>query len=426
MDVPNGQGEQTNTFAYDGDNKISTINGSASNVSYDANGNLTKLTVNGKTQQYVYDAANRLITVKDGAGAVIASYTYDGDGQRLTKTVGTETITYHYFGGQLMYETSNKLSGQISTRYTRTPEGKLLSVSIYSTTGNKDYYYHYNAHGDVVAVTDSTGALYRQYAYDPYGNVISVKDGAGVSINMSTDEFNHAYTYAGYRYDKETGLYFLNARYYAAGIGRFLTKDTWKGESTDPQTLNRYSYALGDPINFVDHSGHRPGVSGGPEGLDAYNSVSETPYRPNRQSITSSTPSKAYNIAKKYIAPASRIVTAVGASTALIGSIIAAPGLVPLGFIVGGVGIGLAITLYATGVDTSKLHLAEAVLGAVPLARTVTVGGVAMGRGLSLLSRADIGAGFVKQAGEAIDSVRALRLFDGALGFGIGASSLKW
>ena len=50
MNVPTGQ---ANTFTYDGDNKISAINGSASNVSYDANGNLTKLTVNGKTQQYV-------------------------------------------------------------------------------------------------------------------------------------------------------------------------------------------------------------------------------------------------------------------------------------------------------------------------------------------------------------------------------------
>ncbi|WP_157137182.1 hypothetical protein [Desulfosporosinus youngiae] len=46
MELPSGQ---TNTFAYDGDNKISSISGSASNVSYDANGNLIKLTVNGKT-----------------------------------------------------------------------------------------------------------------------------------------------------------------------------------------------------------------------------------------------------------------------------------------------------------------------------------------------------------------------------------------
>ncbi|EGW39337.1 RHS repeat protein [Desulfosporosinus sp. OT] len=185
MNVPSGQ---TNTFAYDGDNKISTINGSASNVSYDANGNFTKLTVNGKTQQYVYDAANRLTALKDGAGAVIASYTYDGDGQRLTKTANGETIAYHYFSGQLVYETSSEYSGKVTARYTRSPEGKLLSVNIYGAAGNNDYYYHYNAQGDVVAVTDSTGA---------------VKDGGpngGNTVDINNDQgFNNAYTYRGYR-----------------------------------------------------------------------------------------------------------------------------------------------------------------------------------------------------------------------------------
>lgn len=178
-------------------------------------------------------AANRLTTVKDGASAVIATYTYDGDGQRLAKTASGVTITYHYFGGQLMYETSSQYPEKITARYTRTPEGKLLTINFYRVAGNSDYYYHYNAHGDVVALTDSTGTVYRQYSYDPYGNVISVKDGAGASINMSTDDYNHAYTYAGYRYDKETGLYFLNSRYYAAGIGS-LTK-----EATSKQCMER-------------------------------------------------------------------------------------------------------------------------------------------------------------------------------------------
>ena len=54
-------------------------------------------------------------------------------------------------------------------------------------------------------MTDSNGAVYRQYAYDPYGNVISVKDKDGVSKDMSTDDFNHAYTYAGYRLIRKPG-----------------------------------------------------------------------------------------------------------------------------------------------------------------------------------------------------------------------------
>ena len=163
-----------------------------------------------------------------------------------------------------MYETSNQYADKVTARYTWTPEGKLLSIYIFRPVGGywNYYYYHYNAHGDVVAVTDSNGDVYRQYAYDPYGNVISVKDKDGVSKDMSTDDFNHAYTYAGYRYDKETGLYFLNARYYNAGIGRFLTKDTFKGRANDPQSLNRYAYAHGNPVSFVDPTGHDVGAPG--------------------------------------------------------------------------------------------------------------------------------------------------------------------
>ena len=105
-------------------------------------------------------------------------------------------------------------------------------------------------------VTDASGNVYRQYYYDPYGNVIKVLDGSGATVDINNDSgFNNAYTYRGYRYDPESGLYFLNARYYAAGIGRFLTKDD-EGHLKDPQSLNRYAYAEGDPVNNIDPSGH--------------------------------------------------------------------------------------------------------------------------------------------------------------------------
>ena len=92
----------------------------------------------------------------------------------------------------------------------------------------KHYYYHYDTQGNVSTVTDSNGAVYRQYVYDPYGNIISIKDGSGTAVDISNNPgFNHAYTYRGYRFDPKTGLYFLNARYYATEIGKFLTKDSF-------------------------------------------------------------------------------------------------------------------------------------------------------------------------------------------------------
>lgn len=70
--------------------------------------------------------------------------------------------------------------------------------------------------------------------------------------------------YSGYKVDSESGLYYLNARYYAPGIGKFLTKDTFKGVSTDPQSLNQYAYCGGDPVNHVDPTGHYEDETGDP------------------------------------------------------------------------------------------------------------------------------------------------------------------
>jgi len=85
--------------------------------------------------------------------------------------------------------------------------------------------------------------------------LINVKDGSGNTVDINNDTgFNDAYTYAGYRYDPESGLYSLNARYYAAGIGRFLTKDSIVINKV-PKTLNLYAFVGGDPVNAYDPSG---------------------------------------------------------------------------------------------------------------------------------------------------------------------------
>ena len=215
--------------------------------------------IDGNTYKYGYDAADRLINVKDESNSIIASYTYDSDGNRLTKTVNGVVTTYHYFDGQLLYETlSTDPENTIHALYIRSPQGALEAVSFNYVIGSCDndyYYYHYNAHGDVIAVTGQSGNVYRQYVYDPYGNIISVKAGSGNAVDINSDSgFEHNYTYKGYRYDKETGLYFLNERYYAAGIGRFLTKDPII-DLVNTQSLNRYAYALGDPVNLKDDGG---------------------------------------------------------------------------------------------------------------------------------------------------------------------------
>lgn len=60
----------------------------------------------------------------------------------------------------------------------------------------------------------------------------------------------------GYCTESETGLYYLNARYYDSKIARFLSEDTYRGEPNDPLSLNLYTYALNNPIKYIDPTGH--------------------------------------------------------------------------------------------------------------------------------------------------------------------------
>ncbi len=62
--------------------------------------------------------------------------------------------------------------------------------------------------------------------------------------------------YAGYQYDSETGLYYLNARYYNPDTARFLSEDTYYGNAADPLSLNLYTYCINNPIVYWDPTGH--------------------------------------------------------------------------------------------------------------------------------------------------------------------------
>ncbi len=105
----------------------------------------------------------------------------------------------------------------------------------------------YNGHGDVTALLSETGAIVGTYYYDVWGNILEKNE---------SEQISNPYRYAGYQYDDETGLYYLNARYYDAKIARFLTEDTVTGDRNDPLSLNRYSYCYNNPIVYDDPTGN--------------------------------------------------------------------------------------------------------------------------------------------------------------------------
>ena len=74
--------------------------------------------------------------------------------------------------------------------------------------------------------------------------------------NRSTGSASNNYRYTGEQWDPDLGMYYLRARYYQPSVGRFWTRDTYEGDSTDPLSLHRYLYTQGNPITRIDPSGH--------------------------------------------------------------------------------------------------------------------------------------------------------------------------
>lgn len=114
------------------------------------------------------------------------------------------------------------------------------------TKDGQTYYYILNGHKDVVGLTDASGNNVVSYKYDAWGNILSQ------SGSMSEE---NPYRYAGYRYDEESKLYYLMARYYNADERVFLTKDAFAGSIKQPLSLNKYVYNQGDPVNYIDPEG---------------------------------------------------------------------------------------------------------------------------------------------------------------------------
>lgn len=162
----------------------------------------------------------------------------------MEKTANGETTRYLYVNDKVVLETDGSNKEKAFQVY---GSGTLLyrEAAADSGTGTQSYYYLYNAHGDVTGLVDAEGNIAATYDYDAFGNILS-----------ETGAANNSIKYAGYQHDKESGLYYLNARYYDSVTARFISEDTYRGKANDPLSLNLYTYCQNNPICYTDPSGH--------------------------------------------------------------------------------------------------------------------------------------------------------------------------
>lgn len=223
-------GVSSGSYNYDASDRLS-------GETYDTNGNVTA--TGGNT--FVFDSENQLVSMNTSAVTIV----YDGDGNRAVKTANGVTTRYLVDDlnptgyPQVVEEVVN---GQVQRQYTyglqRISQNQVISAAWTSS------FYGYDDFGSVRQLTDSAGAVTDMYTYDAFG----------VTLNQYGSTPN-VYLYRGEQYDTDLGLYYLRARYYNPVTGRFLSRDPEFGKPREPASLHKYLYAGGDPVNSIDPSG---------------------------------------------------------------------------------------------------------------------------------------------------------------------------
>ncbi len=213
-------------------------------IIYDQIGNPVKIGdditlswINGKQLKSYHDANN------------IIEYKYCKDNMRTSKIVNGVETHYYLEGNNIILEKTN---GNV-IYYLRNDIDDLIGFVYNKNT----YYYVKNKQDDIIGLLDSNYNEVAKYTYDSWGNIISITNENGTDI--SSDDTHIAninpFRYRSYYYDKETGLYYLNSRYYNPVWGRFLNIDSLVCANQDILSYNLYAYCSNNPINFSDPDG---------------------------------------------------------------------------------------------------------------------------------------------------------------------------
>lgn len=183
---------------------------------------------------------------KDGTSL---SFTYDSEGVRTSKTVGSTTTQYLLNGTQILAQKT----GSTTLSFFYDQQGTRVGMA---DGKNNFYYYIYNVQGDVIALADaSTGKLAATYTYDAWGKIVKINNQAPEKVASTNIANLNPFRYRGYYYDTETKLYYLQSRYYDPDVGRFLNADRLVSTGQGVLGCNMVAYCGNNPVMGVDPTG---------------------------------------------------------------------------------------------------------------------------------------------------------------------------
>ena len=230
----------TDTYTYSSGwkDQLTSFNGKA--ITYDAMGNpLSYMGMN-----LTWEKGRQLKTLKKSG--TLSQYVYDNDGRRIQKTVGDKVIRFYLDGDKII---AQKEEGGERMDFLYDEKGTPFAFEYQG----KMYFYQTSLQGDIIGIVDSEGSQVVVYRYDAWGEVLVSSDASGFGLAKI-----NPLRYRGYYYDQETGLYYLQTRYYDPKVRRFLNADDASVLTKDPEQLtekNLYAYCDDNPVMYRDDAG---------------------------------------------------------------------------------------------------------------------------------------------------------------------------
>ena len=228
---------------------------------YDGAGNPLSYT-NGKALYTLGWAEGRhlISAFVDGADLFDITYSYDADGIRREKNVGSTSHQYVTQNGKVIRETIGSGTTAKVLDFIYDESGRPFALVYTNGTATPvTYYYVLNLQGDVVGLLNDSGTLIAKYSYNAWGEIISVTNSTGAAVTSGTHIANlNPLRYRGYYYDTETGFYYLQSRYYDPVTHRFINADSIASTGQGFVGTNMFAYCLNNPIVLRDSNGQEP------------------------------------------------------------------------------------------------------------------------------------------------------------------------
>ena len=133
-----------------------------------------------------------------------------------------------------------------------------IRTSNYASRVFDAYFFEKNVQGDIIGVYNSTGKKIGAYTYDAWGKCSLSGANGNTILEDKVVAFYNPFRYRGYYYDVETGLYYLQSRYYNPEWGRFLNADGYVSTGTGMLGYNMFAYCNNNPVMLVDSEGTGP------------------------------------------------------------------------------------------------------------------------------------------------------------------------